>query len=213
MFQNEKYGLLYNDKVVVSPTYEEIYFWNNAILAEDAFKLDYFLLGSEKFLSEDNLYQAIDEYKNINIDQIITEYNLKNIEKIIKENNDFFQKYAYVVLNNDSLTNFKKYVLTGFIEIAQNKEYLNEDYFLYSLKKLYIREKENLEFSGLYDFNVGINISGISPRNIFHEFTHFTDDRLNRNNFSSITIYKYNNKYLSKNEYELLSQVEKRILK
>ncbi len=89
MFQNEKYGLLYNDKVILKPVYSSINLLNNAIIAEDSYKLDYFLLGIEKFLSEDKLYREIDDYKNINIEQIINDYNLNDIENLINDDSDF----------------------------------------------------------------------------------------------------------------------------
>ena len=67
------------------------------------------------------------------------------METKIKDNIDFFNKYAYIIENNDKLLDYKKQVLDIFEIIIDNKKYLNEISLLKKLKELNIVYTDDLD--------------------------------------------------------------------
>ena len=97
--------------------------------------------------------------------------------------------------------------MQSFIEVALNKQYLDEDYFLTSLKNLSINKKDKLDEEGnlglYYDSDKRIDILTDENNVIYHEITHFIDFSFNPNTYN--TIFKCNDKYIPSYEYNKLT--------
>ena len=76
---------------------------------------------------------------DLKIEDVIMEYNLESMRSTIEANEELFKKYAYVVLNNNRLGNYKEHVLHLFPILANNHSPLEEYHFFNKLKKLYFK--------------------------------------------------------------------------
>ncbi len=212
--KNNKYGLLMNNKILIEPKYKniELSFDKTKIILESLWSFDVFYLEkSQNYLTKDELNKDFYKpYESLDTNKLIEEYKLENIKNIILENEELFKKYAYIVLNNNNLEKYKDKVINAFYEVILNKQYLDEDYFLESLKKLKINKKEKLDEEGYvglyYDDDKRIDLLSEEDNVIYHEITHFIDFSFTRD--SSSNIYKCQNKYISNSEFNKLNVKE-----
>lgn len=208
--KDAKKGLWYQGNVVIEPSYLEIKIVDNFIVAYDFDGFQLFQLGSGETISSEEL-KINTNYSTIDIESIIKEYELENIRTSIEENKEFFQKYAYIVHNNNKIGDYKKMVFNLFKILVDNKEHLNENYFLSKLRKLNfsVESMWDPNEAGSYDdSNVRIKLLEEMKTNedvIYHELFHFIDFSIHQEEKS----YFWKNKFISKEDYLKLSREDK----
>lgn len=183
---------LYKDgKKLVNDTFVNITINEDEIILETLYKTYIIKLGIDKNIKLDFSFNF-----NIDIDDIISKYDLKDIEFKINKNEDLFKKFTYIIENNYMLLDHKKEVYDLFEVIADNKNYLDEFYFLHKLGYLNIHNTEVLhegKAAGTYqDFNTRIDLSSDIDRVIYHELIHFVDYSIKGS--SSTILYKCGDK-------------------
>ena len=146
------------------------------------------------------------------IEKIIKDNDLEKYRDLIYENKDLFTKYYKVVEANNNLGEGKRNVYNLFIVIVDNKEYLNEEIFFRKLGNLKIKYANKVpgkgSISGEYYYNSNeICIYDNKDNVLYHELMHFVDYNLNSN--IADTVYSYDNKVISSDEYNKLSSKEK----
>lgn len=187
-----------NGKKITSNIYDKIIVKENYIVATTVFNTYIYLLGTNPEINI-NTKEELD----INTNEIIDKYELKSMETKIKDNIDFFNKYAYIIENNDKLLDYKKQVLDIFEIIIDNKKYLNEISLLKKLKELNIVYTDDLDpgVAATYeDGNTRINLGEKDTGTLYHELTHFIDYSFNSNNYR-YHLYKCDNKYTIQTNY------------
>ncbi len=187
-----------NGKKITSNIYDEIIVKENYIVATTVFNTYIYLLGTNPEINI-NTKEELD----INTNEIIDKYELKSMKTKIKDNIDFFNKYAYIIENNDKLLDYKKQVLDIFEIIIDNKKYLNEISLLKKLKELNIVYTDDLDpgVAATYeDGNTRINLGEKDTGTLYHELTHFIDYSFNSNNYQ-YHLYKCDNKYIIQANY------------
>lgn len=215
---NNKSGLLWNQKVLVEPSYYEILYEKdekkiiaNNVWGFKVFSLDIFdgtnLVPKENFIND-----VPQPYNAIDVNNIIEKYQLDWMKDVIFANEDLFKKYAYIVENNNGLDNYQEKVMHLFYELALNKKYLDEDYFLSSLMQLHFEKKNSYSELGslaIYDTRYK-RIETITNENnvIYHELNHFLDSSINRE-YNDAAVFKCNNEYISHKDYNKLNAKEK----
>ena len=189
-----------NGKLVTNNIYDDIEIKDNYITAKMLFNSFIYRLGN---LDEINI-DYIEEFE-IDTDEIIDKYELNNISDKIEKNKILFNKYAYIVENNNNLLEYKKQVMDMFSVVIDNKEYLNELTLLKKLKDLNIEHVQDLGagIAGTYSDSFGdikIRLKEISNNTLYHELMHFIDYSFNSNNLGTY-IYDCNGKYLVGKSY------------
>ena len=195
---NYNQTLYRNGKKITSNIYDKIIVKENYIVATTVFNTYIYLLGTNPEINI-NTKEELD----INTNEIIDKYELKSMETKIKDNIDFFNKYAYIIENNDKLLDYKKQVLDIFEIIIDNKKYLNEISLLKKLKELNIVYTDDLDpgVAATYeDGNTRINLGEKDTGTLYHELTHFIDHSFNSNNYR-YHLYKCDNKYTIQTNY------------
>lgn len=190
--------IYHNGKKITNNNYDEIIINKNYIVATTAINTYIYILGTNPEINIDKKEEI-----NINTNEIIDKYELKSIENKINENIDLFNKYAYIVENNNNLLDYKKQVMDIFEVIIDNKEYLNEINLLKKLRKLNIVYTDNLDpgVAATYeDASTRINLGEHNVATLYHELVHFIDFSINNNNYR-YSIYKCNNKYIIQKNY------------
>ena len=192
VYENANKHYLYKDgKKVIDETFVNIKINDEQIILETLYKTYVIKLGNNKIKK---INFNIDY--NIDLDDIIDRYDLKNIELKINKNEDLFKKYAYIVENNNMLLDYKKEVYDIFEIVMDNKDYLDEFYFLHKLGYLNIVEDDVLQggkAAGTYqDYDTRIDLTSNENRVIYHELIHFIDYSISNN--PSTTLYKCDNK-------------------
>ena len=183
---------LYKDgKKLVNDTFVNITINEDEIILETLYKTYIIKLGIDKNIKLDFSFNF-----NMDIDDIISKYDLKDIEFKINKNEDLFKKFAYIIENNYMLLDHKKEVYDLFEIIADNKNYLDEFYFLHKLGYLNIHNTDVLlegKAAGTYqDFNTRIDLASDIDSVIYHELIHFVDDSIKGS--SSTILYKCGDK-------------------
>lgn len=189
-----------NGKLVTNNIYDDIEIKNNYITAKMLFNSFIYRLGN---LDEINIDYV--EEVNIDTDEMINKYELSNISDKINNNKILFNKYAYIVENNNDLLEYKKQVMDMFSVVIDNKEYLNELTLLKKLKDLNIEHVQDLGagIAGTYSDSFGdirIRLKERSNNTLYHELMHFIDYSFNSNNLGTY-IYDCNGKYLVGKSY------------
>ena len=189
-----------NGKLVTNNIYDDIEIKDNYITAKMLFNSFIYRLGN---LDEINI-DYIEEFE-IDTDEIIDKYELNNISDKIEKNKILFNKYAYIVENNNNLLEYKKQVMDMFSVVIDNKEYLNELTLLRKLRDLNIEHVQDLGagIAGTYSDSFGdikIRLKEISNNTLYHELMHFIDYSFNSNNLGTY-IYDCNGKYLVGKSY------------
>ena len=193
--------MLYKDgKIVTNNIYDDIEIKDNYITAKMLFNSFIYRLGN---LDEINI-DYVEEVK-IDTDEMIDKYDLSSIHDKIDNNKVLFNKYAYIVENNNNLLEYKKQVMDMFSVVIDNKEYLNELTLLKKLKDLNIEHVQDLGagIAGTYSDSFGdikIRLKEISNNTLYHELMHFIDYSFNSNNLGTY-IYDCNGKYLVGKSY------------
>lgn len=183
---------LYKDgKKLVNDTFVNITINEDEIILETLYKTYIIKLGKDKNIKLDFSFNF-----NMDIDDIISKYDLKDIEFKINKNEDLFKKFTYIIENNYMLLDHKKEVYDLFEIIIDNKNYLDEFYFLHKLGYLNIHNTKVLhegKAAGTYqDFNTRIDLSSDIDRVIYHELIHFVDYSIKGS--SSTILYKCGDK-------------------
>ena len=189
-----------NGKLVTNNIYDDIEIKDNYITAKMLFNSFIYRLGN---LDEINI-DYIEEVR-IDTDEMINKYELSNIHDKIENNKILFNKYAYIVENNNNLLEYKKQVMDMFSVVIDNKEYLNELTLLKKLKDLNIEHVQDLGagIAGTYSDSFGdikIRLKERSNNTLYHELMHFIDYSFNSNNLGTY-IYDCNGKYLVGKSY------------
>ena len=197
---NYKRMLYRNGKVVTNNIYDDIEIKDNYITAKMLFNSFIYRLGN---LDEINI-DYIEEVR-IDTNEMINKYELSNIHDKIENNKILFNKYAYIVENNNNLLEYKKQVMDMFSVVIDNKEYLNELTLLKKLKDLNIEHVQDLGagIAGTYSDSFGdikIRLKERSNNTLYHELMHFIDYSFNSNNLGTY-IYDCNGKYLVGKSY------------
>lgn len=183
-----KYGVLLNDEVIVEPSFITGVIDEDIVVLSDR-NTNYVLKfnKSEKLLNKENLVFEDDEesFGEIVVEDIISEYSLEDIEDDIKANEELFKKYAFTVLNNSGITNYKKEVLSMFNVIVDQKSILDEEYFFDGLRQLSIKEVDELaseQYAGIYqNADKSIEIKVPTHSVLVHELMHFFDYNVSNN--------------------------------
>lgn len=189
-----------NGKLVTNNIYDDIEIKDNYITAKMLFNSFIYRLGN---LDEINI-DYIEEVR-IDTDEMINKYELSNISDKINNNKILFNKYAYIVENNNDLLEYKKQVMDMFSVVIDNKEYLNELTLLKKLKDLNIEHVQDLGagIAGTYSDSFGdikIRLKERSNNTLYHELMHFIDYSFNSNSLGTY-IYDCNGKYLVGKSY------------
>ena len=189
-----------NGKLVTNNIYDDIEIKDNYITAKMLFNSFIYRLGN---LDEINI-DYIEEVR-IDTNEMINKYELSNIHDKIENNKILFNKYAYIVENNNNLLEYKKQVMDMFSVVIDNKEYLNELTLLKKLKDLNIEHVQDLGagIAGTYSDSFGdikIRLKERSNNTLYHELMHFIDYSFNSNNLGTY-IYDCNGKYLVGKSY------------
>lgn len=183
---------LYKDgKKLVDDTFVNIIINEDEIILETLYKTFLVKLGNNE-----NIKLGFGYTSNLDLDEIIDKYDLKDIEFKINKNEELFKKYAYIVENNYMLLTYKKEVYDLFEILVDNKNYLDEFYFLHKLGYLNIHKADVLlegKAAGTYqDFDTRIDMISDEARIIYHELVHFIDYSINSK--TSTTLYRCNGK-------------------
>lgn len=187
--------MLYKDgKIVTNNIYDDIEIKDNYITAKMLFNSFIYRLGN---LDEINI-DYVEEVK-IDTDEMIDKYDLSSIHDKIDNNKVLFNKYAYIVENNNNLLEYKKQVMDMFSVVIDNKEYLNELTLLRKLRDLNIEYVQDLGVgvAGVYSDSLGeikIKLKERSNDTLYHELMHFIDYSFNSNSLGTY-IYDCNGKY------------------
>ena len=189
-----------NGKLVTNNIYDDIEIKDNYITAKMLFNSFIYRLGN---LDEINI-DYVEEVK-IDNDEMIDKYDLSSIHDKIDNNKVLFNKYAYIVENNNNLLEYKKQVMDMFSVVIDNKEYLNELTLLKKLKDLNIEHVQDLGagIAGTYSDSFGdirIRLKERSNNTLYHELMHFIDYSFNSNSLGTY-IYDCNGKYLVGKSY------------
>lgn len=199
--------MLYKDgKVVTNNIYDDIEIKDNYITAKMLFNSFIYRLGN---LDEINI-DYVEEVK-IDADEMIDKYDLSSIKDKIDNNKVLFNKYAYIVENNNNLLEYKKQVMDMFSVVIDNKEYLNELTLLKKLRDLNIEHVQDLGVgvAGVYSDSLGeikIKLKERSNNTLYHELMHFIDYSFNNNSFGSY-IYNCNGKYSIGKSYNTTCEI------
>lgn len=199
--------MLYKDgKVVTNNIYDDIEIKDNYITAKMLFNSFIYRLGN---LDEINI-DYVEEVK-IDADEMIDKYDLSSIKDKIDNNKALFNKYAYIVENNNNLLEYKKQVMDMFSVVIDNKEYLNELTLLKKLRDLNIEHVQDLGVgvAGVYSDSLGeikIKLKERSNNTLYHELMHFIDYSFNNNSFGSY-IYNCNGKYSIGKSYNTTCEI------
>ena len=202
--QDGKYGLMYENELITTITYPFIEKINNYYISNDVFSYQILVLGKYNILDlKDTNYVMYTKYENLNTGNIIKEYSLEDIKDVIYKNETLFKKYSYVVLHNSKVNGYRKELLMMFKVLADNKNNIDEYYFLNALKDLVIDKEGDIGVAaGAYaNEKDHITIRLNSENVIYHEIMHFIDFRLSKDivdryylcNGNVATEYEYNN--------------------
>lgn len=199
--------MLYKDgKVVTNNIYDDIEIKDNYITAKMLFNSFIYRLGN---LDEINI-DYVEEVK-IDADEMIDKYDLSSIKDKIDNNKVLFNKYAYIVENNNNLLEYKNQVMDMFSVVIDNREYLNELTLLKKLRDLNIEHVQDLGVgvAGVYSDSLGeikIKLKERSNNTLYHELMHFIDYSFNNNSFGSY-IYNCNGKYSIGKSYNTTCEI------
>lgn len=199
--------MLYKDgKVVTNNIYDDIEIKDNYITAKMLFNSFIYRLGN---LDEINI-DYVEEVK-IDADEMIDKYDLSSIKDKIDNNKVLFNKYAYIVENNNNLLEYKNQVMDMFSVVIDNREYLNELTLLKKLRDLNIEHVQDLGVgvAGVYSDSLGeikIKLKERDNNTLYHELMHFIDYSFNNNSFGSY-IYNCNGKYSIGKSYNTTCEI------
>ena len=157
------------------------------------------------------------------INKIIIQNNLQDMNDIINENKEFFLKFANAVLNNTNLENYRDRIFDLYFIIGNKTYLIDEEYFINSLSKLKIEEKENLNAHGLYysgqnRLEIDSTAKEIDPdafyNVLYHELLHYLDDNIQPSKYDNkypLDYYLCNDSFYTFQEYKNLDSSVKNI--
>lgn len=205
-----KYGLSIGSEKIVDPTYGDVLVYDNKAIIQDLstmLVIDFDYTNKPLEFKDIKKNFKFDKYNEINTSEVIEKYNLNDYDKLIKENENLFKKYTYIAQKNDGIGKYLPYVIKLFPVIANNKEYLDEDYFLRALYKLFFYQNDNKVDgnAGIYhDDTKSIELKVVSDSVIYHEILHFIDFNFNNQNNkenNTLNLYKKGNEIITESSY------------
>lgn len=213
--KNSRYGLLYNGKEILKTNNISVKINGKCIIVENVFGINVLFIDSSNDLPIEDLSIEDNVNTNIDIEKLIEDFKLESIKDIIYDNEELFKKYAYIVMHNNNLNSYKKQVFDIFKVVVDNKEYLDEEYFLYSLSKLKINVKNKLSSNNIsgeyYDDEIKIDLLKEyknDPLVYYHELMHFLDHKFNEE--KETYYFKEENKYLLNEDIDKYDKNKKR---
>ena len=177
------------------------------VIVDNTTKSNTQTISNEKKSNNDNKTndKVVKYDKDNEIEKIIKNNNLEKYRDIIYSNKELFTKYYKAVESNNNLSKAKRNVYDFFIVIVDNKKYLDEDIFFDKLStlKIVFASTKKIGISGEFlRKNNLIYIYVYKDDVVYHELMHFVDSSLNSN--VPRTIYYYDNKVISEEEYKKL---------
>lgn len=201
---NKLYGIYYGNEVIIEPSYYNLTEEENYIIGDKVLEYDILKFGQSDKIELDYKKAVFSSSYDIDIEKLISEYELEDIKDLIYDHDGLFLKYAYVVLNNDKLTDFKKEVFDVFKVVAINEEYLDVAKLFSGLLSLSIEKVDNLEVLGAagayWDADKKIKFLTKERTVVYHELMHFLDFNFNNTNYKSL--YNCDGVYLTYDEYK-----------
>ncbi len=197
-------NIYYNGKEVSEERFRSISVYEGYIVAKSLYNTYDFVIGNGKLV---DISLLNDKPGDVNIDEVIEKYELEDIKSNINEYSDLFLKYAYIVENNDKISEFRKYVMDMFRVVINNTEYLDEYELLCGLYRLKIEVGEtNESTNGLsYNSEARIVIAEVDEEIIYHELIHFID-RYISSNYDDV--YWCSDKYVYKSDVDDISKCQ-----
>lgn len=196
--QTGEKSLYQNGEKISDTSYSDVILYENFIVAKTLFHT--YLYKLEKGNKIDiNQKEEIP----LNKEDVIATYHLQNMAKKIEDNEEFFTRYAYLVLKNESLDSCQNEVMNLFSTVVDAKSYLDEFYFLKKLKELNISYTSDLPtgVAALYiDGTTTINYHEKDKGTLYHELMHFVDFSINKNTYS-YNLYKCASDYKVSSSY------------
>lgn len=200
--KDNKYGLYYNGKQQIDNRYMSIKKnISNYVISDISYDAILKISKVKKDKKLDSLDKMSDEYyKEINIEEIIEKYNLYQLREEINKNQEFFQKYSYVVEHNEKISSYKDKIFNFYKVIIDNERFIEEDRILYGLKYLSMENKDNIDIldaAGVYtdyDKKIEIKRDKMIPSVYYHELFHFLDynsgyEKINNRYICNNTVY------------------------
>lgn len=188
------YGLSYKAKEITKVNYPSLQYQNDYYFVDGIFSNQLLEIGTENIL-DDVSFEYRDDYKSVSVEDIIKEYKLEDMEDDILKHQDLFQKYAYIVLNNEGLEKYHLQLFKMFKIVLLNIDEMDEYSFLSALDHLSIIEKKLSNAAGLYyDSGPYIELGETIDTVVYHELMHFMDYRLTRRDYAGL--YQCGDDYL-----------------
>lgn len=180
--QTGEKSLYQNGEKISDTTYTDVILYENFIVAKTLFHT--YLYKLEKG-NKININQK--EEIPLNKEDVIATYHLQNMTKKIEDNEEFFTRYAYLVLKNESLDSYQNEVMNLFSLVVDAQSYLDEFYFLKKLKELNISYTSDITpgVAALYtDGTTTISYHEKDKGTLYHELMHFVDFSINKKEVS-----------------------------
>lgn len=202
LFQNGKYALFNNGKIIVDfGKYKEIIVDDDIAILKNYNKSEYIRFNYAKKNQVVKISKITLPLENIDLDEYIAENDLRSIKDVIYNNKELFVQYASIVDNNSNLGSYKHQVLMMFKMFSQYQSYIDLVSFYNGLLSLKIEWDLTTADRGAageyYDYDNKILLSDDSDGVIYHELTHFMDYR---SSFDSHDLYICDDKYYDYDE-------------
>lgn len=215
---NGKSGLIIDNEIYIEPSYYNIILKSNYAILENNVGYDIVEFGNTTLpiKKEEFVFNGLagdqEKIARINVNNVVKEYSLSDIKEIIDQNKDFFQKYAYYILNNSSINGYRRELFMIFPVIIENQKHMDENYFLRYLANLSISEANilNTDITGQYNMKYNSILLGyVNSSVIYHELIHFISNRLSHiENVEKI--HKCSDKYLLNVEYKKIDSSDRK---
>ncbi len=198
--KDNRYGLFSKGEEIVSPIYYDGHIIDDEyVVFNKLFGTDVLEIGlSFKPILKDNIkLEGNKVYSNIDVDKVINEYYLfGDINEIIHDNEELFQQYAYIVLNNENVNGYRKELFMIFKIIVDNRDDLDIYKLFNSLKDLSITKLKEISLDGAagvyYDYDKRIELLTNKGEVVYHELIHFLDFNFNDTGLGNICLYNGN---------------------
>ena len=196
--QTGEKSLYQNGEKISDTSYSDVILYENFIVAKTLFHTYLYMLEEGNKI---NINQK--EEIPLNKEDVIATYHLQNMAKKIEDNEEFFTRYAYLVLKNESLDSYQNEVMNLFSTVVDAKSYLDEFYFLKKLKELNISYTSDITPGVAALYNDGTTMISYHEKDkgtLYHELMHFIDFSINRKEVS-YNLYQCPSGYMVSSSY------------